>query len=151
MLFRDDMKAIADKVRTKVFDSCDPPVDVIVFRRSCACRISRRLSQRPAGRRSATCTGCACVSHHHTILVTGASDAAPALEVLRDPACVYRYGVFYVSSSGSGTDLSLMPKTESTFADALRAALRAHVKANQLVGLDCVTESDVAAGQGAAR
>ena len=35
-----------------------------------------------------------------------ASDAAPALEVLRDPACIYRYGLFYVSSSGSGADLA---------------------------------------------
>ena len=141
MLFRDDMKAIADKVRTKVFDSCDPPVDVIVSTdpvhvgylggyRSVLLDVDRSYR-------------CAVVlTRQRTILVTGASDAAPALEVLRDPACVYRYGVFYVSSSGSGTDLSLMPKTESTFADALRAALRAHVKANQLVGLDCVTESD---------
>lgn len=141
MLFRADIKAIADKVRTKVFDACAAPVDVIVSTdpthvgylsgyRSVLLDVDRSYR-------------CAVVlTRERTILVTGASDAAPALEVLRDPACVYRYGLFYVSSSGNGIDLSLMPKTESTFFDALSAALRTQVKANNIVGLDGAAETD---------
>jgi hypothetical protein len=63
------------------------------------------------------------------VLVTGASDVAAALEVLCDPACIYRYGLFFFESSGgAGVDLSALPKPESTFADALCAAIAATVK-----------------------
>ena len=48
----------------------------------------------------------------------------------------------YVFRAVTARILLLMPKTESTFADALSAALRAHVKAGNLVGLDCATELD---------
>ena len=43
----------------------------------------------------------AIVSREKAVLVTGASDVAAALEVLREPACIYRYGTFYFESSDS--------------------------------------------------
>ncbi len=142
MLFRDDMKAIADKVRAKLFALCRDDAEAIVSTdpvhvgylsgyRSVLVDVDRAFR-------------CAVViTRSQTILVTGASDAAPALEVLRDPGCIYRYGVFYVSSSGSGINLSMMPKTESTFLDALASAIRDKVKSNRLVGLDCAGEFDL--------
>jgi Xaa-Pro aminopeptidase len=78
------------------------------------------------------------------VLITGASDAAPALEVLQDPASIYRYGVFFFSARGSNmTDLTAMPKPSDTFAEALCAALRASVKPGQTVGLDCGTQGEL--------
>src|SRR5262245_43211660 len=109
MLFRDDMKAIADQARAKVFASCREHADVIV-------------STDPAhvgylgGYRSVLLDAdrtyrCAVIiARDQTILITGAGDAAPALEVLRDPACIYRYGVFFVSARGGMASLSGMPK-----------------------------------------
>jgi Xaa-Pro dipeptidase len=44
---------------------------------------------------------------------------------------------FFESSDGAGVDLSALPKPESTFVDALRAAVAATVKPRQRVGLDC--------------
>jgi Xaa-Pro aminopeptidase len=141
MLYRDDMKAIADKARAKVFAACRDDADVIV-------------STDPAhvgylsGYRSVLLDAdrhyrCAViVAHERTILVTGASDAAPALEVMRDPASIYRYGVFYVSSSGAGIDLALLPKTEDSFPNALRAAIRHHVKPSDVVGIDGASAAD---------
>src|SRR5438067_340228 len=40
---------------------------------------------------------------------------------------------------GAGVDLSALPKPESTFVDALRAAVAAIVKPRQRVGLDCAS------------
>lgn len=142
MLFRDDIKAIADKARTKVFESCREDADVIVSTDpGHVGYLSGYRSVLLDVDRSYRCA--VIITRNQTILITGASDAAPALEVLRDPACIYRYGVFYVSSSGDGANLSMLPKTESTFLDALRSALRAHVKSNHVVGLDCISELDL--------
>ncbi len=77
------------------------------------------------------------VTRDKATLVTGASDAAPALEVLRDPACIYRYGVFYFKSSGGGADYSALPKTQSKYLDALRSAIAATLEPRHVVGLDC--------------
>ena len=136
MLFRDDLKRMADDARARVFARCGDDVDFIISTdplhvgylggyRSILFDFIRSF-------RSAVI-----VSRSHTVLVTGASDAAPALEVLRDPGCIYRYGEFYVSSTGAGADLSAMPKPQSSFGQALQAALRAVVPANAAIGLDC--------------
>ena len=42
----------------------------------------------------------AIVTREKAVLVTGASDVAAALEVVCDPACIYRYGLFFFESSG---------------------------------------------------
>jgi Xaa-Pro aminopeptidase len=87
----------------------------------------------------------AIVTREKAALVTGASDIAAALEVLRDPSGVYRYGVFFFESSGEADiDLSASPKVENSFADALRAAVAATVKPNHDIGLDCASSWEMA-------
>ena len=136
MLFRDDLKRMADDARARVFARCGDDVDFIISTdpvhvgylsgyRSILFDFIRSF-------RSAVI-----VSRSHTVLITGASDAAPALEVLRDPGCIYRYGEFYVSSTGAGADLSAMPKPQNSFAQAFQTAIRAFVPANAAIGLDC--------------
>jgi Xaa-Pro aminopeptidase len=143
MLFRDDMKAIADQARAKVFAACREHADVIVSTDSA--HVGYLTGYRSVlldADRSYRCA--VIIARDQTILITGASDAAPALEVLRDPAAIYRYGVFYVSSRGSMASVSAMPRTQNTFLDALRSAVRAHVAPSQAIGLDCAAESDLA-------
>jgi Xaa-Pro dipeptidase len=141
MLFRDDLKAIADKARAKVFEACARDVDVIIS--TDPVHVGYLTGYRSVLLDADRTYRCAViVTHTRTALVTGASDAAPALEVLREPACIYRYGLFYFSTSGSGADVAAMPKAESTFAEAVRAAMQAMVKPSHSVGLDCTSESD---------
>ncbi len=141
MLFRDDLKAIADKARSKVFEACPRHADIIVS--TDPTHVGYLSGYRSVLLDADRTYRCAViVTRNQTMLITGASDAAPALEVLRDPACIYRYGLFYVSSSGRGADLAAMPKAESTFPDALRSAMRTAVKASHMIGLDCASESD---------
>jgi Xaa-Pro aminopeptidase len=142
MLFRDDMKAIADKARAKLFASCREDADVIIS--TDPAHVGYLSGYRSVLLDADRTYRCAVIlTRNRTFLVTGASDAAPALEVLRDPACIYRYGVFYVSSSGAGADLASMPKAESTFGEALRSAVRAIVKPHDVVGLDCIDAIDL--------
>jgi Xaa-Pro aminopeptidase len=136
MFARDDLKAIADKVRRKVFAACDQPADVIISTDPThvgyLCGYRSLLFDLMRDYRSAVI-----VTRDKAVLVTGASDVAAALEVLRDPACIYRYGVFYFeSSAGAGVDFAALPKLESSFPDALRAAIAATVKPHHSVGLD---------------
>ncbi len=136
MFVRDDLKTIAEKARHKVFASCEQTADVIVSTDPThvgyLCGYRSVLFDLMRDYRSAVI-----FTREKAVLVTGASDAAAALEVLCDPACIYRYGVFFFESSGAeGADWSAMPKVESTFADALRAAFAATVKAHHAVGLD---------------
>jgi Xaa-Pro dipeptidase len=141
MLFREDIKAIADKARAKVFAACPEDADLVVSTDPTHVGyLSGYRSVMLDVDRSYRCA--VIITREQAILVTGAADAAPAMEVLRDPGCIYRYGVFYVSSSAGGIDLSLMPKTESTFSDALRSAVQAHIKPNHVVGIDCTNELD---------
>ena len=100
MLFRDDMKAIADKARAKVFASCRERVDVVVS--TDPAHVGYLSGYRSVLLDADRAYRCAVIiTRDRTILVTGASDAAPALEVVRDPSCIYRYGVFYFSGRGS--------------------------------------------------
>jgi Xaa-Pro dipeptidase len=136
MFVRDDLRLLAEKVRQKVFAACDEAVDVIISTDPThvgyLCGYRSVLFDLMRDYRSA-----AIVTRDKAVLVTGASDAAAALEVLRDPACVYRYGIFFFESSGAeGPDWHAMPKLESTFANALRAAIATIVKPHHAVGLD---------------
>jgi Xaa-Pro aminopeptidase len=142
MFYRDDMKAIADKARAKVFQLCRDDADAIISTdTSHAGYLSGYRSVLLDADRNFHCA--VILTRSRTMLVTGASDAAPALEVLRDPAVIYRYGVFYVSSRAGGIDWSAMPKTESTFNDALEKAIQGHVKPSHVVGLDAATPTDM--------
>jgi Xaa-Pro dipeptidase len=139
MLARDDLKGLAGKVRHKVFAACDRHVDVIISTdpthvgylsgyRSLLFDLMRDYR------------AAAIVTRDRAVLVTGASDAGAALEVLGDPACVYRYGVFFFEASGQdGAEFSALPKVEGAFADALRAALAASAKPQDTVGIDCAS------------
>jgi Xaa-Pro dipeptidase len=142
MLFRDDLKATADKARAKVFAEYREDADVIVTTDPThvgyLCGYRSLLLDADRTYRCA-----AVVTRNQAALVTGASDAAPALEVLREPACIYRYGLFYVESSGSGLDYSALPKAESTFLDALRCAIKSTVRPQQRVGLDCPNRAEL--------
>jgi Xaa-Pro aminopeptidase len=142
MFYRDDMKAIADKARAKVFQACRDDADAVISTdTSHVGYLSGYRSVLLDADRNFRCA--VILTRSRTILVTAASDAAPALEVLRDPAVIYRYGVFYVSSRGSGIDWSAMPNTESTFNDALEKAIEAHLKPSQVVGLDSANPTDL--------
>ncbi|HEY7242925.1 MAG TPA: Xaa-Pro peptidase family protein [Xanthobacteraceae bacterium] len=143
MFVRDDLRAIAHKVRSKVFDACDQPVDVIVSNDPThvgyLCGYRSLLLDLMRDYRTA-----AIVTRETAVLVTGASDVAAALEVLRDPAGIYRYGVFFFeTSNATGLDFSALPKLEATFADALRAAIAATIKPQQRVGLDCASAREL--------
>ena len=136
MFASDDLRVLAEKVRQKVFTACDQAADVIISTDPThvgyLCGYRSILFDLMRDYRSA-----AIVSRDKAVLVTGASDVAAALEVLRDPDCVYRYGVFFFESSGAaGPDWTALPKPESTFADALRAAIAATVKPHHRLGLD---------------
>jgi Xaa-Pro dipeptidase len=142
MFYRDDMRAIAGKARAKIFQHCREDADVIISVDSV--HVGYLTGYRSVLLDADRNFRCAVLlTRERTILVTGASDAAPALEVLRDPTSIYRYGVFYVSARGNGIDWSAMPKTESTFSDALKAAIRAHVKPSQTVGIDAGSSADI--------
>jgi Xaa-Pro dipeptidase len=137
MFVRDDLKALAGKVRSKVFAACDQQADVIISTDPThvgyLCGYRSLLFDLMRDYRAA-----AIVTRDNAVLVTGASDVAAALEVLSDPACVYRYGLFFFESSDrAGVDFSALPKLESSFPDALRAAMAAAIKPHHAVGLDC--------------
>src|SRR6516164_11531237 len=143
MLVRDDLRAIAEKVRSKVFTACGQDADVVISTDPThvgyLCGYRSLLFDLMRDYRSA-----AIVTRDKALLVTGASDVAAALEVLRDPACIYRYGVFFFESSdGAEADFSALPKLAGTFSEALRAAVAASVKPQHRVGLDCANASDL--------
>jgi Xaa-Pro dipeptidase len=143
MFVREDLSAIAGKVRGKVLAACDQPADVIISTDPThvgyLCGYRSLLLDLMRDYRTA-----AIVMPDKAVLVTGASDVAAALEVLRDPTCIYRYGLFFFESSGGDeVDFSALPKLESTFTDALRAAIAATVKPQHSIGLDCVNGSEL--------
>lgn len=142
MFFRDDLKIIADKARAKVFAACGEAVDAVVT-------VDPSHVGYLCGYRSVLIDAdrtyrCAVVmTRNRTVLVTGASDAAPALEVMRDPANIYRYGMFFVSARKAQVDYAALPKAGATFEDALKAALAATIKPQHNVGLDASTAAEI--------
>ena len=143
MFVRDDLRAIAEKVRRKVFAACDPAADIIISTDpphvGYLCGYRSLLFDLMRDYRTA-----AIVASDKVVLVTGASDVAAALEVLPDPACIYRYGVFFFESSeGTSVDLSALPKLQGTFSEALRTAIAAAVRPQDCVGLDCAHPSQL--------
>jgi Xaa-Pro dipeptidase len=143
VLFRDDLNTIARKVCDKVFAACPVDADVIVS--TDPTHVGYLCGYRSIILDAMREYRCAVIAtREKSVLVTGASDAAPALEVIRDPACIYRYGVFYVYTSGeSGADYAKLPKPESTFFDALRRAIAATVQPAHTVGLDAENSWEV--------
>lgn len=69
-------------------------------------------------------------------LITGASDGAAALEVLGDPEIIWRYGTFYVSSSGDLPSYQDMPSSSESAAEALAASLKALPRGLEKIGCD---------------
>jgi Xaa-Pro aminopeptidase len=69
-------------------------------------------------------------------LITGASDAGAALEVLEDPAAIWRYGTFFVSNSGDLPSYRDMPPAQAAAAEALTAALTNMPLAPKCVAVD---------------
>ncbi len=142
MYFRDDLKIIAEGARVKVFAACGEGVDGVVTvdpaHVGYLCGYRSILLDMDRTYRCAVI-----VTRGKTVLVTGASDAAPALEVLRDPASIYRYGKFFVYSRPGKVDYGALPKSESTFIDALRAAVKATLPASANVGLDASTPAEL--------
>ena len=141
MLFRDDLKVIADQARAKVFAACGDAAQVLVTvdpaHVGYLCGYRSILLDADRTYRCAVI-----VTLDKTVLITGASDAAPALEVIRDPARIYRYGMFFVSARKADVDYSALPRPEATFIDALKAALAATIKPQDVVGVDAGNEAD---------
>src|SRR5437870_4058515 len=126
MFLRDDLKALADKARAKVFQESAGAADVIVT--TDPTHVGYLCGYRSVlldADRSYRCA--AVVTRNEANLVTGASDAAPALEVLHDPARIFRYGLFYFEASGGGLNCADMPKAQVTFFEALQAAIASTV------------------------
>ncbi|RMC62530.1 aminopeptidase P family protein [Sinorhizobium meliloti] len=69
-------------------------------------------------------------------LVTGASDAAAALEVLSDPEAIWRYGTFFVCNSGNLPSCHDMPAANRTVSEALKAATTVLTNRSRRIGLD---------------
>ncbi|ESY87245.1 Xaa-Pro peptidase family protein [Mesorhizobium sp. LNHC229A00] len=69
-------------------------------------------------------------------LVTGASDAAAALEVLGDPETIWRYGTFFVFNTGDSPSYREMPAASRTPAEALTAAIAATIGGLRNIGGD---------------
>jgi len=139
VLFRDDLKAMAAKIRGKVFAALGEDAEIIVS--TDPTHVGYLSGYRTVQLDVDRNYRCAViVTRDKALLVTAAADAAPALEVLRDPSCIYRYGVFFFSSSGGAVDYAALPSPQGTFLDALRSALAATVKPNHRLGLDCASE-----------
>ena len=142
MFFRSDLKAIADKARSKVFAACGDTTDAVIT-------VDPAHVGYLSGYRSIlldldrTYRCAVIITREQTILVTGASDAAPALEVIQDPACIYRYGIFYVSARQASVDYAALPQPQSTFHDALKAAIGATLSPQHIVGLDAATSGEL--------
>lgn len=69
-------------------------------------------------------------------LITGASDGAAALEVLRDPGAIWRYGTFFVFGSGDLPSYGDMPPARESAAEALAASLAALMPGPGRIGCD---------------
>jgi Xaa-Pro dipeptidase len=143
MLFREDIKLIADQARRKVLSACGESFGAVVTvdpihvgylsgYRSMQLDVDRNY------RCAAIATG------DRSVLILGAADAAPALEIVRDPACIYRYGQFYFYSREASVNFSALPPASPTFLDALRAAVEESVAPQCVVGLDATTTWELA-------
>ncbi|APA87172.1 Xaa-Pro peptidase family protein [Paraburkholderia sprentiae WSM5005] len=69
-------------------------------------------------------------------LITGASDAAAALEELEDPFCIWRYGTFYVGATAGVASYADMPAPGANYADTIVSALSSFDLRGARVGLD---------------
>lgn len=75
-------------------------------------------------------------------LVTGASDGAAALEVLAEPGVIWRYGQFFVESSGNRPGYETMPAASENFQAAVAAAASSFDLRSKSVGLDVSDPSE---------
>ena len=75
-------------------------------------------------------------TRERTALVVSAADAGPALEILEDPAQIFRYGTFYFESGGDSPALGFDQPGRSNFVKALKEAVLAVVPRGQLIGID---------------
>lgn len=76
------------------------------------------------------------VTRERIALITGASDGAAALEVLNDPQAIWRYGTFFVFSSGDMPSYEGMPTATKTPAEAMAAAITTMIRGVKNIGCD---------------
>ncbi len=69
-------------------------------------------------------------------IVTGASDAAAALEIMGDVQAIWRYGTFYVSSSDGVPGYADMPASEASFEEAVLNCLASFRPEKATIALD---------------
>jgi Xaa-Pro aminopeptidase len=142
MFFRDDMRAIADQARQKVLAACGESIDAVVtVDATHVGYLSGYRSVQLDVDRNYRCA--AIIARGRTILIVGAADAAPALEILRDPSCIYRYGQFYIYSRDNDVNFSGLPPSQASFPEALDAAIKATLQPNSAVGVDAATAGDL--------
>jgi Xaa-Pro dipeptidase len=143
MLFREDIKLIADQARRKVLDACgDSFGAVVTVDPTHVGYLSGYRSVQLDVDRNYRCA--TIVTGDRFVLIVASVDAAPALEIVPDPACIYRYGQFYFSSREARVNFSALPPASPTFLDALRAALKATLAPQCVVGLDAATSWELA-------
>lgn len=69
-------------------------------------------------------------------LVVGSADAGPALEVIGDPALIYRYGTFYFESAQGHSPADYNTPGATGFTEALAQAVRALAPKMAKIGID---------------
>jgi Xaa-Pro dipeptidase len=130
----DSMGDLACSLRTRFFDLVGDDVELV-------------LSSDPANK--AYLSGYASMAHDvapayrsavlamrsQVGLVVSAADAGPALEVIGDPALVWRYGEFYFEASGDPNQEWLNSKPHGSFEDAVKNAFRT-LRPRGLIGID---------------
>ncbi len=128
------MAALAAECRDKLFCST-PDADIVVT-------TDRRHIGYLTGYHGITHNGtapyaqAAIATRSRVALVTGASDAAAALEVMDDVHAIWRYGEFYVSSSDGVPGYADMPPAAASFQEAVLNCLSSFRPEKATIALD---------------
>lgn len=135
MFHQTELSDIALQARTKLFGMLDDSVTALVTTN--AVHVGYLGGYRSILWDADRTYRCALIATRDGVyLVTGASDAAAAMEVVRDPSRIYRYGQFYVEGAEEARSYEAMPPSQPAFTDALAAACAAAIGRDATVALD---------------
>lgn len=134
-----NLRDLATQCRAKFFEAA-PEADIVVT-------TDRRHIGYLAGYRGITHDGVspyaqgAIATRDCVALVTGASDAAAALEVMEDVAAIWRYGRFYVFAAEGVAGYDDMPEPAPSFEDAVLRCLARWTTNGDTIALDVTRHS----------
>lgn len=135
MRFGENMLELAAQRRRKLFDRLGDDIGVVVaFDPANKAYLSGYSSMThdvaPAYASAAVAT------REGVTLVLGAGDAGPALDLLRDPSRLFRYGTFFFAAADNDIVLGDESPTFGAFPEALSAALAVAAPTGGLVAVD---------------